>query len=321
MSENLRAQHRPLDPYDQETRGSTWKQRTLFGVAVILVLAAGVGIYLWQEQAERHSSLLKGLSQTAELPPTPPAQPEAPPQPQAPPQPEQAQPSAVPADAGPEIIHPVPTAEPTSKVAKRPVPPLTQSDGAMHESLADLLSKRRFVDLFTPKDFVQRVVTTLDNLPRKTVSTRLLPVKSPAGQLLTKGGGEVTSLSPANYARYDAYINIVRASDPKQLVATYVHFYPLFQEAYVELGYPKKQFNDRLVEVIDNLLETPDVEQPVNLVRPKVMYEFDDPELEELSAGQKLLVRMGPENAAVLKTKLREIRRELVAEAPTTTKR
>jgi hypothetical protein len=315
LSENLRAQHRPLDPYDQNSRGSTWKQRALFGVALILAVAAGVGIYLWQETAERQSSLLKGLSQTAELPPAPPAQP------QAPPQPEQTQPSPVLADAGPEVIHPVPTVEPTSRVAKRPVPPLTQSDGAMHESLADLLSKRRFVDLFTPKDFVQRVVTTLDNLPRKTVSTRLLPVKSPAGQLVTKGEGEVISLSPANYARYDTYINIARTADAKQVVATYVHFYPLFQEAYVELGYPKKQFNDRLVEVIDNLLETPEVEQPVNLVRPKVMYEFDDPELEELSAGQKLLVRMGPENAAVLKTKLREIRRELVAEAQTTTKK
>jgi len=315
LSENLRAQHRPLDPYDQESRGSTWKQRTLFGVAVVLLVAAGVGIYLWQEKAERQSSLLKGLSQTAELPPAPPAQP------QAPPQPEQTQPSSVLADAGPEVIHPVPIVEASPRIAKRPVPPLTESDGAMHESLADLLSKRRFVDLFTPKDFVQRVVTTLDNLPRKTVSTRLLPVKSPAGQLMTKSAGEVTSLSPANYSRYDTYINIVRTTDAKQLVATYVHFYPLFQEAYVELGYPKKQFNDRLVEVIDNLLETPDVEQPVNLVRPKVMYQFDEPELEELSAGQKLLVRMGPENAAVLKAKLREIRRELVAEAQTTTKK
>jgi hypothetical protein len=95
----------------------------------------------------------------------------------------------------------------------------------------------------------------------------------------------------------------------------------LFQQAYQELGYPKKQFNDRLVEVIDDLLEAPEAQPPIKLVRPKVMYEFDDPELEDLSAGQKLLVRMGPENAAVLKAKLREIRRELVAEAQTTTKK
>jgi len=333
LSENLRAEQRHLDPYDQIARAAAWKQRALFGVALILVVAAGVGIYFWQERAERQASLLKGLSQTAELPPTPPPQPQSEPQPQAesqpsaqPPAPTQSQlqqppPSPPIAQALPEVIYPVPQAEPMPSLAAKPVPPLQESDGVMHESLADLLSKKRFIELFTPKDFVYRVVATVDNLPRKNVATRLLPLKVPAGQFVTKGGGEVVSLSPANYARYKTYVNIARSADAKQLVATYVHFYPLFQEAYQELGYPNKQFNDRLVEVIDNLLETPDVGTPVKLVRPKVMYEFDDPELEDLSAGQKLLVRMGPQNAAVLKAKLREIRRELVAEAQAATKR
>jgi hypothetical protein len=39
------------------------------------------------------------------------------------------------------------------------------------------------------------------------------------------------------------------------------------------------------------------------------MYEFADPDLEELSTGQKLMLRIGPENAAAVKVKLREIRR------------
>ena len=328
MSENLRAQQRPLDPYDQIARASAWKQRALFGVALILVVAAGVGIYFWQERAERQAALLKELSQTAELPPTPAPQSQPEPQPQAqPPAQTQSQlpppPSPLPptAQALPEVIYPMPQVESAPSLAAKPVPPLQESDGVMHESLTDLLSKKRFIELFTPKDFVYRVVATVDNLPRKNVATRLLPLKVPAGQFVTKGGGEVVSLSPANYARYKTYVNIARSADAKQLVATYVHFYPLFQEAYQELGYPNKQFNDRLVEVIDNLLETPDVGTPVKLVRPKVMYEFDDPELEDLSAGQKLLVRMGPQNAAVLKAKLREIRRELVAEAQAATKR
>ena len=55
---------------------------------------------------------------------------------------------------------------------------------------------------------------------------------------------------------------------------------------------------------------------PVKLVRPKVLYQFADPELEGLSAGQKIMVRMGPENAAKVKAKLREIRRELVTRPP-----
>ena len=97
----------------------------------------------------------------------------------------------------------------------------------------------------------------------------------------------------------------------------YVRFYPLVQQAYAELGYPNRYFNDRLVEVIDHLLAAPEVEGPVELVRFGPYFEFADPELEELSAGRKLLVRMGPENAAVIKSKLRELRRELAAAPPT----
>jgi DUF3014 family protein len=92
--------------------------------------------------------------------------------------------------------------------------------------------------------------------------------------------------------------------------------YPLFQQAYQELGYPKKYFNDRLVQVIDHMLATPSIKEPVALVRPKVLYEFEDPELEDLSAGQKIMIRIGPENAAAMKAKLREIRQELATEIP-----
>jgi hypothetical protein len=68
--------------------------------------------------------------------------------------------------------------------------------------------------------------------------------------------------------------------------------------------------------VIDHLLAARLIEGPVKLVQRKVLYEFADPELEALSAGQKIMIRIGPENAARLKAKLLEIRRELVREAP-----
>jgi hypothetical protein len=46
-----------------------------------------------------------------------------------------------------------------------------------------------------------------------------------------------------------------------------------------------------------------------------VLYEFADPKLERLSAGQKILLRMGRENALKMKAKLREIRETLVSPA------
>lgn len=79
----------------------------------------------------------------------------------------------------------------------------------------------------------------------------------------------------------------------------------------MDLGYPKAYFNDRLIEVIDHLLAAPEVPAQTKLVQPKVFYQFADPDLETRSAGQKILMRIGNENAARIKAKLREIRSEL----------
>jgi hypothetical protein len=261
---------------------------------LILVAAIGGGFYFWKERTDREARL-------EQLPPQ---------------TPEVAQ-SAPPSSAEPEIAHPLPEAPPRPPGAEpKPLPPLNQSDESLRESLAAPLGEHAFNDIVISKDIARRVVATIDNLPRKKVAERLLPVKQPSGQIVTSGQGEIVTLSAANYARYSRYVKLAQAIDAKQLVALYIHFYPLFLQAYQELGYPKKQFNDRLVQVIDHLLAAPAVPQPVELVRPKVLYEFEDPELEDLSAGQKIMIRIGPENAAAMKAKLREIRREVVAEIP-----
>ena len=108
--------------------------------------------------------------------------------------------------------------------------------------------------------------------------------------------------------RYDTYVRVMDQADTAKLVDAYVRYYPLFQKAYEDLGYPHGYFNDRLVEVIDHLLATPEVAAPIALAQPKVLYEFADPSLEQRSAGQKILMRMGPVNEAHVKAKLRTIR-------------
>ena len=47
--------------------------------------------------------------------------------------------------------------------------------------------------------------------------------------------------------------------------------------------------------------------------RPWVLYEYDDPALQPLSAGQKILVRMGTANERRVKAKLTELRRLVTA--------
>jgi hypothetical protein len=67
------------------------------------------------------------------------------------------------------------------------------------------------------------------------------------------------------------------------------------------------------VEVIDHLLATPDIQSPVLLTQPNIIYQFADPKLERLSAGQKIMLRIGSENAAKIKAKLHQIREALVS--------
>jgi hypothetical protein len=84
------------------------------------------------------------------------------------------------------------------------------------------------------------------------------------------------------------------------------------------MDHPTGRFNDRLVEVIDLMLATPDVAQPIELQRPGVMYVYADPKLEGLSSGQKILLRVGHEQAAVVKQRMRELRALVTAPGSST---
>lgn len=191
------------------------------------------------------------------------------------------------------------------------LPTLDNSDAMMREALTGLVGRPAFEAMVYPSHLVRRIVATVDNLPRETAPRRVMPLEPVPGRFATSGAGEELAIGAANSARYAPYIRVFESLDTRTLVQRYVDSYPLFQRAYAELGYPDRSFNRRLVEAIDDLLAAPELAAPAKLVQPKVYYEFADPALEARSAGQKVMVRMGAENAAKVKAKLREIRREL----------
>ena len=225
------------------------------------------------------------------------------------------QPAAAPQQAAPPapaIQHPVPPAA----EQQTPLPPLDQSDPVVRDSLIGLIGKPAVAKFLVPHEVIRDFVVTVDNLPRKKVAAELRPLQPTPGDTAVDQQGGSTVLSQQNYARYAALMDVVRSVDPKALAAVYFRLYPLFQQAYENLGYPGKYFNDRMVQAIDSLLATPDVQGPVELVRPKVFYQFADPKLEALPAGQKLLIRMGPQNAGIIKAKLQQFRAAITAQPP-----
>jgi len=207
------------------------------------------------------------------------------------PPPVAAAPTAPPAPA-PQTHYPI--EDSTAATPPKPLPGLDQSDAEMQESLGGVFGQQTLVDLFQLKGIIRRIVATIDNLPRDKVSGRLLAVKPVPGHFAVDGEGASRSISADNYARYTPYVRVAKVVDAKKLVSVYAHLYPLFQ-------------------VIDNLLAAPTPAAPIRLDQPNVLYVYADPELESLSAGQKILVRMGPANAAVVKDKLRQIRSEVIS--------
>jgi hypothetical protein len=209
----------------------------------------------------------------------------------------------------PAVKHPLPPSEKQERL-----PPLNESDASMQGALADLIGKDSVDRFFKPAELVRHIVVTIDNLPEQKVAERLRPVKPVFGKFEVGGTEDAPVLNPANYERYQPLVKLIQSTDMHRLVATYSRYYPLFQDAYEDLGHPPQYFNDRVVEVIDHLLTTPDVQDPIALAQPNVLYEFADPKLESLTAGQKALIRMGSGNARVVKEKLSELRSELLAQ-------
>jgi len=210
--------------------------------------------------------------------------------------------------------------EPAQEAA--PLPDLAQSDPLAVDELTGLLGQDEVSEYWNQEGVVSRIVATVDALDSGQIpgviaavhgpggTFEVTPVENPETVIHNEQGDDVPQfiLDPDNYARYEPYVAMLDSMTPDQAAALFREYQPLFQQAYRQLGYSEGRFEDRLVEVIDELLATPTVEDPVRLIKPEAYYLFADPDLESLSAGQKILVRMGSENAARVKSKLAAIR-------------
>jgi len=256
--------------------------KPVIGVAALVVVLAATGVYY-----------LRSRNQPLPAAPSAPA-------------------ALAPATSEPGIAHPLPEGAGNAASAA-PLPELADSDAPLRDALGQLSGAAAVKDFLVPQDLIRKMVVTIDNLPRQKVAVEKRPANPVAGAFLANGDELHATLDQRNFDRYKPMVAVINQLDAKQLAALYIHYYPLFQQSYQNLGYPNGYFNDRLVEVIDNLLATPEPKGPIELVRPNVMYIYADPALESRPAGQKLLIRMGPENTKAIKAKLTQLRAVITA--------
>lgn len=279
-------------------------QKSLLWVAALLALvAAAAGMYWWQQQTPAPAPAAPPLAAAPAPAPAP----------------------APPAPVEPAIRHPIEAeaAAAASAGAPRPLPPPDQADAYVADALTELLGRKPVLSFLSTDGFAARLVATVDNLDRPFAAVRRWPVNPSPARFQTTPAADTTLIGADNTKRYAPFVQFVASVNSARAVALYRRLYPLFQHAYEELGYPGKYFNDRLVQVIDHLLETPepagplqvrltDVKGPIPSATPWLRYEFVDPALEARSAGQKILLRMGPAHTRQLKAKLADVRALIV---------
>jgi len=198
-------------------------------------------------------------------------------------------------------------------VPPEPLPQLNESDTEIKQALADITGVDLLVQFLVTDQVISRAVASIDSLTSRQVPVHINPVLPAQGTFLVDKEGESLVMSERNFARYDGYVALLQNMDPGLLTTFYRRYSPLFQQAWEENG-GLGSFEDRMFAVIDDLLATPDVTGPVYLSKPEAVYLFEDPDLEAMTAGQKVMVRMGSANADVVKEKLVEIRESLQLE-------
>jgi hypothetical protein len=264
--------------------------KTLLFVLLLLLLAVGAWFFFFR-QPEPVQEV-----QSVQLPPAIPVETK---QPEKTPEPSVSYPVQEPV--------PVPVPEPEPEIIPEPRPLLNESDPEFGEALSGMVDPVALCEYLVRDQVISRLVSTIDSLTARQVPRQINPVKPADDKFIVESQGDRFVMSAKNFARYDGYVTLLSGLSTEMLMSTYQRFYPLFQEAWEQNG-QEGSFNDRLLEVIDSLMDTPDVPGPVYLTKPEAVYVFEEPELESLPAGQKILIRMGSVNASVVKDKLEEIK-------------
>ncbi len=211
----------------------------------------------------------------------------------------------------PTLAAPPPTPadgpDPEPAVRSLDLPPLGDSDGWLRRVAAELSTHPELARWLVSDNLVRRFTAAVDNVARGESPRPHLGFLGPGDRFEVVERGGAVYADPRSYERYNRVTEVVDSVDAAGAAELYRQLEPLLQEGYADLGYPNRDFDDVLARAIGHLLATPLPAGEIQLEVGVESYAFSDSRIESLSPAQKHLLRTGPDNAAVILDKLREI--------------
>ncbi len=185
-------------------------------------------------------------------------------------------------------------------------PPLDESDVLVRELVRRLSSHPRVVGWLAGDDLIRSFVVVVTSIADGDAPAARLQSLRPSMGFRVVERGSYLYLDARSYARYAGVSRAVASIDPFRAASLYAMLKSRIDEAHSELGL-ESSFDRTLERAIVLLLSTPVPQAPVRVEPRGIGYRFADPDLENLTAAQKRLVRMGPANAQVVQRALRNI--------------
>ena len=210
---------------------------------------------------------------------------------------------AAPPPAKPVVAEAKPTVDPTLPT----IPPLDESDTVVADLVRKLSSNPLITALLTTNGLVRHFAVVVANIADGQAPAALLRPLKPNGPFRVVNRKGAVFLDTRSYARYTPLADAVASFDPQAVARLYAALKPRLEEAHREAGERSTTFDQTLERAIVSILKTPALTGPVELEPHGVVYIYADPKIEAMSAGQRQLIRMGPENTRTIQTKLRAI--------------
>lgn len=236
------------------------------------------------------------------------------------PEPEITEPEVTPSEE-PEIFEPsqpAPTVELDEKDEVEPLPepvepdsePLDTSDPAVKASLIESSSadEETINRILVNEGLIQRFVVSVTNLANDEMAPNHQLLTPPEQNFRVYSQAGKQWIDAASYKRYTPYVDMLESFNNEALLNIYGIYKEDIQAKFSEIGNPNEDFNEVLLQAIDQLLDTPEVPVPVEVYTDSVAYKYADERLENLNEPQKQLLRTGPDNMRRIKAKLRELK-------------
>lgn len=166
----------------------------------------------------------------------------------------------------------------------------------------------QWVSWLVTDDLLFRFVTAVEAVADGYSPADELEFLSTRGPFVVREDEGRLVIAAGTFRRYNLAVDVLSSIDADDAVAVFRTLEPQIAEVRRDVAWHRGAFEDRLRLAVDHLLEVEVPEGEIEVERRTTTFAYASDEFERLSPAQRQLLRMGRENAAAVKAKLREIR-------------